>query len=184
MFLIVDNTRRKIRNEIQMKFNERNLPCIISDLDHCDLYMPAAIIIVTEKYLLEPVSYFAKIYDNSPVFLWDEKTDFFTFASEVYQETYGIKLLDSYKNMISLKDDKIYFKDRRIRLTKTEQKILYFLFYYPGYHDKEHISKFCLKDGVKDMDAVPVHICNINSKSKRIIYSRMISMTRFKGYYI
>jgi len=81
MFLIVDNTRRKIRKDIQMKFNERNLPCIISDLDHCDLYMPAAIIIVTEKYLLEPVSYFAKIYDNSPVFLWDEITDFFTSFS-------------------------------------------------------------------------------------------------------
>lgn len=184
MFLVVDNTRRKIRNIIQTRFNELNLPCIISDLDHCDLYMPAAIIIVTERYLLEPVKYFAKIYDDSPVFLWDEHTDFLKFAFDKYLEVYGIEIFNSFKSRITVGSENVYFANRRIWMTVTERRIFNYIFYFPGYHDKELIAKYCLKRGSKDMDSVPVHISNINAKAKRATYSKLISVKRYKGYFI
>lgn len=184
MFLIVDNTRRKIKKQIQMKFNELNLPYIMTDLDHCDLYMPAAIIIVTERYLLEPVKYLAKMYDDSPVYLWDEETDFCEFAFNVYEECYGVKILEGKRRVIKIEEGRITCLNRRLRLTKTEQKIIYYLFYFEGYHLKEEIAKYCLQNGEKDMNSIPVHICNINNKSKRMTNHKIILMTRYKGYYI
>lgn len=184
MFLVVDNTRRKMRNEIYRRFCEARLPCIVSDLEHCDYYMPAALIIVTERYLLEPVQYLAKMYNKSPVVLWDEKTDLYKFILDEYYKLYGVEIFNSFRNRIKTENELVYFSNKRMWFTETEQRIFNFLFYYPGYHLKDEISKYCLKDGIKDLNAVPVHICNINNKAQRINERHMILSLRYKGYYI
>ncbi len=182
MFLVVDNTRRKIRKEIQFNFNAMNIPCVIADLDHCAEYMPAALIIVTEKYLLDDVKYLSKMYDDTPVALWDGITDFCSFACKSYKDIYGLEVLNCSKGRLKLQNGKVFFGERRIFLTKTEFKILLYLFYTPGWHHKEHIAKYCLNNGKKDMAAVPVHICNINTKFERLAYTRIILFKRYVGY--
>ncbi len=184
MFLIVDNTRRKFRNEVRFKFNEMSIPCIITDLNHCNDYMPAALIIVTEKYLMEDVQFLAKMYDDAPVVLWDESVDMCKFAFDTYERIYGDRIFDSSKGRLLLEKDEIYLGGRRMYFTKTETKIFYLLYYSPGWQDKEHIAKYCLENGEKDIGAVPVHICNINNKAIRRANARIIKFKRFEGYCI
>lgn len=184
MILVVDNTRRKMRNEIYRIFYEAKIPCIVSDLDHCDYYMPAALIVVTERYLLEPVKYLAKMYDNSPVILWDEVTDFYEFVFNEYQKIYGFEIFTCFRNRVKAEGNLLYISNKRLRLTDTEHRIFNYLLYYPGYHLKDDIAKYCLKGGFNDMNAVPVHICNINNKAQRLNDRHIISVLRYKGYYI
>ncbi len=183
MFLIVDNTHRKIREEIKRKLNGVGVPCVIADVNHCDLYMPCALVIVTERYLLEDVKYISMLNGKSPVFLWDE-SDIIEFSAALYKELYDIDIFSSKQGRLVCKGNEILFCGKKLRLTKTEKRIIFFLNYSNGWHDREKLAAYCLKEGKKDKDAIPVHICNINAKAKRLTTNRLIKYKRYIGYSI
>ncbi len=182
MFLIIDNTQRKIRKTFKEEMLKRDIPCVISDLDHADMYLPAALVIVTEKYLLEEVKYVTSFYSDVPVVLWDENIDMIEFALSHFKNIYGIEFENSKINHAVVNYREVTYCGRPIKLTRSERRILYFLMYNKGWYSSEVIAAYCLKGGRRDKGAVPVHICNLNSKAKRLTPVHIIDCRRFSGY--
>ena len=183
MFIIVDNTRRKIRTEIALRMHEANLPFIMTDLDHADEFMPCALIIVTEKYLYEDMKYISDLNGKTPVVVWDE-TDMAEFAKKTYFELYGREIFKFNKNRVFHDGKNVRFCSRRMHFTPTEKKIICFLMYCDGWHSKEQIAAFCLKKGKKAVNSVPVHICNINQISRRHTNNNLIFFRKLEGYMV
>lgn len=182
MFLIIDNTRRKIRSSFREDMLSRDIPCVVSDTGHADMYMPVSLIIVTEAYLLEDVKYIASFHGNIPVVLWNEAVGMTDFALEKYREIYGVEFENSKINHTVAVGREITFCGRRINLTRSERRILYFLMYNKGWYSREVIAAYCLEGGASDKEAVKVHICNLNNKIKRIAPVHIIDCRRFSGY--
>lgn len=183
MFIIVDNTHRKVRKEIATEFNKSKLPYILTDLDHADEYMPCALIIVTEKYLYEDMKYISDLNGKTPVVVWDE-SNIVEFAKKAYYEIYGRTIFDFNKNRVYYDGDNVRFCSKRMWLTPTEKKIVCFLMYCDGWHYKEQIAAFCVRKGKKGVNSVPVHICNINQQSRRMTNTNLIYFKRYQGYMI
>ena len=182
MFLIIDNTQRKMRKIIKEEMMKKNIPCVVTDLNHADLYMPIPLVIVTEKYLYEDAVYIASFYGKSPVVVWDEKTDMITFALNKYKELYDIEFANSRIHHVVNINNEFTYCGKPFKLTPSEARIINFLQYSPGWYSRETIAAYCLKNGRKDKDAVNVHICNINNKSDKLIRIKVIDCRRFSGY--
>lgn len=183
MFLIVDNTHRKIRNTIKMRMNSALLPFILTDAEHADSFMPCGLIIVTEQYLYKDIKYISDINGKTPVIIWDE-SDIADFALNAYREIYGIQIFGTANGLIEFDGRNVKFYGKRLRLTPSEKKIVCFLMYSGGWHEKEQIAEFCLRSGRKGTESVPVHICNINNKAELATEAKIIKFRRFSGYSI
>lgn len=184
MFLIIDNTHRKIRNTLFSKLYALDLPVLLSDLEHADLYMPAALIIVTEKYLLKEAEYISAMYGNSPVVLWEDNCDFLSFAFDKYKEFTGCEITENLSYDLNLRGRTLYSGERCVKLSRTEKRILCYLIYNQGWNHKDIVAKYCMKNGIKDISSLPVHISNLNNKIKRITGRKFISSKRYVGYCI
>ena len=160
----------------------RDIPCVVTDIEHADLYMPVSVVIVTEEYLLEQAEYIASFHSSSPVFLWSDDWNMVEFALQKYKEVYGIEFENSKINHAITCGRELSYCSRNIRLTRSERRILYFLMYNPGWYDSETIAAYCLKGGKKDKGAVAVHICNMNNKVRRITPLHIIDCKRYLGY--
>ena len=186
MFLIVDNTQRKIRKVLKSKLSSLDLPVVLADLAHADLYMPCSLIIVTEKYLVKEVEYIASMYGKPPVVLWDDSIDFVEFVFGEYKRLYNKEVLVDFAYNLSI-DGRFLVGNRRIvRISKTEKRILYFLLYNNGWYEKELVARYCLADGIKSIDSLPVHISNLNTKINKatVRNSNLIKTKRYVGYCI
>ena len=182
MFLIIDNTKRKIRAAFKEEMMRRDIPCVVSDLDHADQFMPVSLIIVTEEYLVEEAKYVSSFYGSIPVVLWNENVDMTEFALSKYEEYYGIVFENSKINHAVACGRELTYCGRSIKLTRSERRILYFLMYNKGWYSSEVVAAYCLKGGKADKNAVPVHICNLNNKVRRVAPVHIIDCRRFSGY--
>lgn len=167
MILIIDNTQRKLRNELRRKYMKSGIPCVVSDLEHAVEYMPCALIQVTEKYLRDDAKLLASMYGNIPVRVDDG----------VISGALGIVSTSHLEST----ETGVRFCSKRLHLTKTEKLIVNMLLMYDkGRITSEYIAVYCM---VKpNVSSVRAHICNINSKAKRATGIELIDCRRFKGY--
>lgn len=182
MFLIIDNTRRKIRNAFKEDMLKSDVPCVVCDMDHAEFYLPVSLIIVTEEYLINDAKYIASFHGDVPVVLWDPNVDMTQFAIAKYKEIFGTEFEYSKINHVVVTGREVSYCGRRLKLTRSERRILYFLMYNKGWYSSEVIAAYCLKGGAGDKNAVKVHICNLNNKVRKVAPIHIIDCKRFSGY--
>ena len=184
MILIVDNTYRKLPSQIREKLFCMGIPCAVTHSDGIDMFLPAGVVIVTEKYILEDVKYMAEMHTPSPVILYDEETDLFDFVYSAYcryckESSEGAEHL-----RIKYDGNGFIFCSKRIHTTKTEKRMLKMLLSVPSWFLPEQISAYCLKDSKADKGIVSVHVCNLNKKTAAATGRAIIDCRRYSGYKI
>ena len=87
MVLIADNTERKMRNAARDALLEMGIPCAVAHTDRIeqDSYLPAGVIVVTERYLLDDVEYMSRLHRPSPIVLYNEDIPLPDFALSAYR---------------------------------------------------------------------------------------------------
>lgn len=184
MILIVDNTHRKMRTEIRDLLLSRCVPCAVTNTDKLDAFLPATVIIVTEKYLYEDVKYLSDMHEYSPIVVYNEKENFKEFVIAVYEEYCKNKYEAKDSRRVIFDEGRYYFCSKELFMTKTEKRIIRALLSKNGWMSAEHISYYCLKGGKEDPKSVAVHICNLNNKVFGVTRHNIISCRRYSGYRI
>lgn len=164
MILIIDNSQRKLRNELRNAYLSHKIPCALSDLDHAADYMPCTVIQVTEKYLYDDAKFLASMYNNIPVLVEDSVMDI------TVPENPHLKCFIG----------GVTFCSRKIFLTKTEELIVHMLMMTDIWVSSSEIANYCMK--VPRKSSVAVHICNINAKAQKSTGFELIDCRRFSGY--
>ncbi len=178
MILIVDNTKRKMREKTRADLFNRGIPCVVATTESMDRFLPCDVIIVTERYIFEDAKYIADIYNSSCVILYEEK-DLFDYALNIHNEKC---LLKYYGRMIEYENGMFYFCSSTINFTKTEKRIIACLCCMPDWVSFEVLSAFCLKAAKNSSDSIAVHVCNINSKARKVTGHEIIECRRYCGY--
>lgn len=167
MILIIDNTQRKLRNELRRKYMKSGIPCVVSDLEHAVEYMPCALIQVTEQYLRNDAMFLASIYGDIHVRVAE---DFIPAAIGIVSTLH-----------LQVTETGVRYCSKRLYLTKTEKLIVNMLLIYDkGRVTPKNAAAYCM---VKpNISSIRVHVCNINSKAKRATGIELIDCRRFEGY--
>ena len=191
MILIIDNTQRKFRADVRNIFLLRNVPCFMTETSQCDAYMPAALIVVTEQYLLDEVSYIAGVHrSNCPICVHEDLRDLYDYAIDAFSERYGDFFGTTKISRVLTRGGETLFCGRILYLTDCEKRILNMLKYAPIdpdtneriYYSKEQIAAFCMIDGLDAVGAVTVHISHMNSKANKATGFDIVECKRYMGY--
>lgn len=188
MILIVDNTQRKMRNEIREALFYESIPCAVTSSDKMDAFLPAGVILLTEAYLEADVrEYLSVMHDSSLVTVLDETCDPIDFAKECYNKFCREKCEPSNDINIEFYGDYLTFNGVVTRLTKTEKRIVNMLLLEDRWVSGEMLSIYCVKDAslmCPDPKRIAVHVCNINKKSRTFLGEELITHRRYSGYRI
>ncbi len=167
MLLIIDNTKRKLRNELHRKYMKMGIPCALSDMEHAPEYMPCAMIQVTEQYLYEDAVFLASMYGGIEVFV---EEGFMPFALGIVSVPHIEPVATG-----------VRFCSKRIYLTRTEKLIVHMLLMYDrGRVTPELAAAYCMSS--PSVSGIRAHICNINAKAKRATGIELIDCRRYEGY--
>ena len=181
LIIIVDNTKRKARNEIRNSFHEKNIPCVVTDSNHFGSFLPAELIIITENYLLDDVKYVGEMYGKLTYCICDENKPLICSAEEIAISHFN-GFGDYKRSKITVKDGKTFFCGRKIKLTKTEQRILNMFLYSDKTYTAEAVAAFCLGSTNASACTAISHISKLNAKSKRLTGFALIKGKRYEGY--
>ena len=185
MILICDNTKRKMRDQIRGRLLSEGIPCAVCHTDDIDRHLPAGVIVVTERYIADDVSYMADMHrPRSEIFIFGEDRPIYDFVSESYESTCKKRSLGEGYSHVSATDDGIVFCNRFIPMTKTEKRIVRMLMALPEWQSAEKIALYCLKDAGAEPAQVAVHICNLNKKAILSVGRGIIDCKRYLGYRI
>lgn len=191
MILIIDNTQRKFRTEIRNMFLLQNIPCYVTETSQCDEYLPAPFTVVTERYLLDEVSYIASMrHDQNPIYVHEGIRDLYDYVIRAFSEQHGDIFGTIKISRVLTRNGEVLFCGKPLYLTKSEQRILNMLKYAPDdpitkekiYYSKEQLAAFCMTDGRSAAGAVAVHICNMNNKANKIAGFDIVECKRYLGY--
>jgi len=197
----VDEDKRKRAYDLSDSFAELGLASIVTDMDHIRKYPEAiavAVFVPSENYLNKvsvrcgkiPIIAInesgSRIYNKDVVFYSENfhgKYDDFIFS--FIFEKYGILKGDYSCGELRIVDDKVTLGIAYLKLTKSERRILSMLIVCGGWVSEHSILKACFKNtGKKSSTRVPVHICNINKKTKGISGRPIILTKRGIGYMV
>ena len=184
MILIADNTYRKMRVTIREKLLSECIPCAVANTDRIDAYLPAALIIVTEKYIYKDVKYLSDMHEFSPIVVFDEVGDFTEYVRSVYDTHCRGAFEGERSKRVIFDNGDYYFCSRKLYMTKTEKRILRALLSRDEWISAEHLSYYCLKRGRYDQKSIAVHVCNLNKKVRSVTGHDLILHRRYEGYRI
>lgn len=165
MLLIIDNTKRKLREKLRAAYLKNGIPCALTDMKHAADFLPCAMIQVTERYLYDDAVFLASMYGKIPV----------TVSENV--EAVGIVSVPH----IRMFPRGVCYCSKNLYLTKTERLIVNMLLLYDA--DRVPIplaALYCMK--VPKPASLCVHVCNINAKAKRATGIDLIDCRRYSGY--
>ena len=166
MILIIDNTRRRLREELRHEYLKRMIPCVLSDLDHCAEYMPCSAVQVTEKYLLKDAAFVADMHG----------------VTDVYCSENVLEFAVPHREHMLLSSNGVVYCSKSIYLTKTERLIVrLLLFAVKGSVMPETVRAYCMSGSAK-LSSVCAHISNINKKAVSATGIPLIDCRRFEGY--
>ena len=151
----------------------------MTDLDHFDRFLPAELIIVTEKYLIGDVKYLSDMYGQHTIVTLDGELpmpkEVLDTAKRHFGNTDNIR-----KSRVTVKDGNVIFCGKKMFLTATERRILYLFLLSDKRYSDEMVTAFCLDNG---KSAVP-HIYNINRKARMLTGLDIIECKRYEGYHL
>lgn len=182
MICVIDNTSRGSRALIREHMLSCGMPCLLSDSEHFDRYLPCELIIVTEKYLIPDVRYLAQMYGNHHIISIENESG--DLPIEVWKAAASYFGDISYykKGCTALKDGDIVFCAKKLSLTDTELRIAKMLLLSEKSYTSEQISSFALKD--PSPSKVVSHVHRINEKAKLKTGFKLILSKRYCGYFL
>ncbi|MDD6094483.1 MAG: hypothetical protein PUC29_01935 [Clostridia bacterium] len=158
---------------------ERGIPCIVSDTEHFDKYLPCELIIVTEKYLMKDVEYLASMYGRHKIFYLREYAPMTEeITALVYEYFHGFTNLR--KSRVTVSDGSIVFCGKTVLLTKTERRILNMFLFSDKRYTAESIAAYCLNKA--SPETAISHIHKINRKASVLTGINLIECKRYEGY--
>ncbi len=179
LIIVVDDTARRIRYDIRPLLLEMSIPCIVTDSRHFDRFLPCELIIVTEKYLLDDVTYVASMYGKCDTVCIDEYLPMTDEVMKAITARFG-SFFEHSRERVTVSDGNVFYRGRRLYLTPTEMRILNLFLYSDKTYSPEAVAAFCLAD-VKRCSA-STHINRINSKARCAVGLPIIVNKRYKGY--
>lgn len=103
-------------------------------------------------------------------------------VEQIYCRRFGTDISHVWEDGIRFESARVYYRGHYLPLTAAEYRIVRLLFFCRRkYCLAEEISASCLADPA---GGVAVHICNINSKARKITLFPLIECRRHSGYRI
>ena len=182
MPLIIDNTQRKFRRELRDELLKMNIPCAVSDTEHCQELLPAFTVFVTEDYIVPDVKYIADMYSSAAVVKVDPED---IPKAAIKRQYSGISAAARRiaQRRIRFDGKELVFCGKTIALTRAQRLLVSVLVLADGWTDAARLAAYCMRR-TDDTNSVCVHICNINTKAKNATGQPLILCRRYSGYRI